>query len=89
MKSMLRRLVWRLAPQAMANLADVGDVRARHGSLATAIEQAEARLAELESARDQLRRDVEIQQRDLDELRVDARRTAELYDLVFERVRDR
>lgn len=89
MKSTLRRLAWRLAPNAMAYLADVGDVRARHGSVASAVEQAEARLAELEATSEQLRRDLEVQRRDLDELRVDARHTAELYDLVFERVRDR
>jgi multidrug resistance efflux pump len=89
MKSTLRRLAWRLAPNAMAYLADIGDVRAGHGSLLAAIQQAEARLAELEASRERFRRDLELQQRDLDQLRVDARHTAELYDLVFERARDR
>lgn len=96
MKVLLRRLAWRLAPNAMADLADIGDVRARYGSLVNAIERAEERLEHLRAAQEQLRhdldiqqRDLDIQQRDLDELRVDGRHTAELYDLVFERVRDR
>lgn len=76
MKRLLRRLARSLAPTAYAKLEALG-VR-EDGTVA--VDMSDARTVALEARV----RDLEVQ---LKEVRQDNRRVAELYDLVFERLR--
>jgi cell division protein FtsB len=74
----------------MDGLRDLADVREKYGSVARALEQFDHILASLANASaeiEQLKAQNTQLRDDIDELRRDGRRVAELYDLVFEQVR--
>jgi phage shock protein A len=73
---MTKRIAGRVAPKATRDLAELSLAREQLGELAALRTRIEA----LETAVGELREEV-------DESRRDGRRVAELYDLVFERLR--
>lgn len=82
MKQLIGRAARRLAPNTLDGLHDLDIARARFGSL-------EQQLAVSESERAELRERVTQLEAEIDELRRNAPRIAELYDLVFTRLGER
>jgi hypothetical protein len=85
MKRQLAGLLHRIAPRTIDGLRDISVTRERFGSIESAIAKADIEYAQ--RMRDQLADEIAELRVELDELRRDSRRVAELYDLVFEQVR--
>lgn len=94
MKRFLAAIARRLAPRTLDGLADIADVRAVHGSVGTsldlvfaAIDRQKAEIDGLKAEIDRLMTEIERLTGEVDEMRKDGRYVAELYDLVFTRLR--
>lgn len=87
MKQRLYALVRRLSPRTFDGLHDVAVARERHGSIAERFDTLDP--SEPARTREELERQIAQLRVEIDELRSEGRHVAELYDLIFERVRDR
>lgn len=86
MKRRLYALVHRLSPRTFDGLHDLAVARERHGSIAERFDALDP--GDLVRAREELERQIAELRAEIDELRSEGRHVAELYDLVFERVRE-
>lgn len=89
MKRALGRLLRRAAPGTAEGLVDLAEARARYGSLTSELARARAETERLREELVRANRRIDDVNQEIDELRRDAPRIAELYDLVFERLAER
>lgn len=89
MKRVLGRMLRRAVPGTADGLVDVAEARARFGSMTGELDRARAEAKGLREELVRANRRIDEVQQEIDELRRDAPRIAELYDLVFERLAER
>ncbi|GGR34572.1 hypothetical protein GCM10010196_30800 [Agromyces mediolanus] len=89
MRRAIGRMLRALAPRTAEGMTELAEIRSRYGGVLVEIERLRAENVELREDLGQLVARLDEASGEIDELRRDAPRIAELYDLVFERLAER